>query len=161
MRSRRNAQPCRGWIYRAWGRARDVYLWYASRGGLSFSGHRKALRQKAVFPRDAYQRYTSLIGVFSRFQTLGSGITHSSLAEIPPPGFSAVKAHARYAAPKAALTALNPGGPLANKRSMDCSAPGRSCETCTSGMSIFGRCSGVGLDIPATGTRAGCPSRCR
>tara|TARA_R110002153_G_scaffold27926_12_gene86139 strand:+ start:20 stop:409 length:390 start_codon:yes stop_codon:yes gene_type:complete len=36
-------------------------------------------------------------------------------AEIPPPGFSAVKAHAREAAPKAALTALNPGGPLAGK----------------------------------------------
>jgi hypothetical protein len=33
-------------------------------------------------------------------------------AENQPPGFSAYLAHAREAAPKAALTALNPGGPL-------------------------------------------------
>jgi hypothetical protein len=36
-------------------------------------------------------------------------------AKIPPPWFSAYLAHARYAAPKAALTALNPGGPLTGK----------------------------------------------
>tara|TARA_R110002049_G_scaffold38227_1_gene119122 strand:- start:2337 stop:2582 length:246 start_codon:yes stop_codon:yes gene_type:complete len=40
---------------------------------------------------------------------------HKTHAGIPPPGFSAVKAHAREAAPKAALTALKPGGPLAGK----------------------------------------------
>lgn len=55
---------------------------------------------------------------------LRAGKIHNSLAETPPPRFSAVKVHARSAAPEAALTALNHGGPLADKRSMDWHARG-------------------------------------
>lgn len=42
---------------------------------------------------------------------------------IAQPRVGADKAHARFAAPEAALTALNPGGPLGDKRSTGWRAP--------------------------------------
>ena len=87
---------------------RDRYLWYLSSG------------KTPVFPGDAYQRYTSLfvrVDQTSRFnrRSAAPGPRLNSHAETSPPGFSAYLAHARKAAPEAALTALNPDGPLAGK----------------------------------------------